>query len=181
MDQPAIAPQVGRAPAIDPATFGRGRAAGHDDGGRPLVVVDARNAFEVAEGRGARARARGRRRVSAIPPARARQAESRRGKTVVTYCTGGIRCEKAALAMAAAGLEHVYQLDGGVLALLRASGGAHFDGHCVVFDERGALDQALQPREPLSPPPGDSAAPTHGAGAASIVGSRAPRAPVCVD
>jgi UPF0176 protein len=62
------------------------------------------------------------------------------GKTVVTYCTGGIRCEKAALFMADAGIEHVLQLDGGILAYLEHAGGRHFEGGCFVFDQRETLD-----------------------------------------
>jgi len=64
---------------------------------------------------------------------------------VVAYCTGGIRCEKAALLMQASGLGVVHQLDGGILAYLRATGGRHWQGDCVVFDDRGALDAALAP------------------------------------
>jgi UPF0176 protein len=66
-----------------------------------------------------------------------------RGRTVVTYCTGGIRCEKAALYMARAGVEHVLQLDGGILGYFEHAGGHHFDGRCFVFDRRETLDPAL--------------------------------------
>ncbi|RYY94525.1 MAG: sulfurtransferase, partial [Comamonadaceae bacterium] len=67
------------------------------------------------------------------------------GKTVVSFCTGGIRCEKAVLAMQAAGLDHVWQLEGGILKYFEEAGGAHFRGRCFVFDEREALDAALEP------------------------------------
>ncbi len=67
------------------------------------------------------------------------------GKTVVSFCTGGIRCEKAALLMREAGLESVWQLDGGILRYFEDTGGAHFRGNCFVFDEREALDPALAP------------------------------------
>ena len=47
------------------------------------------------------------------------------GKTVVSYCTGGIRCEKAAMVLAGSrgwtGL--VYQLDGGILKYFEDTGG----------------------------------------------------------
>ena len=65
--------------------------------------------------------------------------------TVVSYCTGGIRCEKAALWMRASGLDHVLQLDGGVLGYFEAVGGAGYQGRCFVFDQRVALDPALRP------------------------------------
>jgi UPF0176 protein len=55
---------------------------------------------------------------------------------VVTFCTGGIRCEKAALWMDEAGFEHVVQLDGGVLGYFEAVGGRHWEGGLFVFDKR---------------------------------------------
>ena len=70
------------------------------------------------------------------------------GKTIVSFCTGGIRCEKAAIYMREAGLDHVWQLDGGILKYFEEAGGAHFRGNCFVFDEREALDPELRPRQP---------------------------------
>ncbi|NUZ07106.1 sulfurtransferase [Piscinibacter koreensis] len=146
MNRGSIAPQRGRAPAVDAATLGRWLDAGLDDAGHPIAILDTRNAFEVDAGRikGALDWRLGR--FSEFPEALAANRAALRGKTVVAYCTGGIRCEKAALEMVSAGLDRVYQLEGGILALLRASGSTHYDGHCVVFDERGAVDTALRPR-----------------------------------
>jgi UPF0176 protein len=62
---------------------------------------------------------------------------------VVSFCTGGIRCEKAALLMQEAGLDHVYQLEGGILKYFEETGGAHYRGSCFVFDEREALGSDL--------------------------------------
>ena len=65
---------------------------------------------------------------------------------MVTYCTGGIRCEKAALALGAAGVANVHQLDGGILRYLeRVPGARHWHGRCFVFDERESLDADLTP------------------------------------
>ena len=69
------------------------------------------------------------------------------GKTVVSFCTGGIRCEKAAIFMREARLPHVWQLEGGILQYFEETGGAHFDGSCFVFDERRALDADLSTHE----------------------------------
>jgi UPF0176 protein len=66
---------------------------------------------------------------------------------VVSYCTGGIRCEKAAIHMKAVGVEHVYQLDGGILKYFEETGGAHYDGDCFVFDERIAVAPDLSPAQ----------------------------------
>jgi UPF0176 protein len=64
---------------------------------------------------------------------------------VVSYCTGGIRCEKAALLMREAGVANVLQLDGGILKYFEEAGGEHFEGNCFVFDEREALSDTLAP------------------------------------
>ena len=54
--------------------------------------------------------------------------------------------EKAALAMREAGVEHVYQLEGGILKYFEETEGApHWRGDCFVFDERIAVDTALAP------------------------------------
>lgn len=66
-------------------------------------------------------------------------------KPVVMFCTGGIRCEKAALHMQDAGFEEVYQLDTGILGYFAHVGGEHYDGECFVFDERVAVDSTLKP------------------------------------
>ncbi|MFX6031689.1 hypothetical protein ABTE99_19135, partial [Acinetobacter baumannii] len=66
-------------------------------------------------------------------------------KTVVSFCTGGIRCEKAALFLRELNLDRIYQLDGGILRYFEDVGGEHWQGECFVFDRRVALDTALQP------------------------------------
>ena len=63
----------------------------------------------------------------------------------MSYCTGGIRCEKAALFMAGAGIANVLQLESGILKCFEQTGGMHFDGECFVFDARTTLDPALTP------------------------------------
>ena len=63
----------------------------------------------------------------------------------MSFCTGGIRCEKAALWMRAQGMDNVVQLDGGILGYFEAVGGQGYDGACFVFDGRVALDPSLAP------------------------------------
>lgn len=81
-------------------------------------------------------------------------------KTVLIYCTGGIRCEKAILALEDKGYENVYQLDGGILNYFASfpEGGA-FEGECFLFDHRVAVDSKLQPSQKygLCPHCGDPA------------------------
>ena len=144
MNHPAIRPAAGRAPAVDPATLARWLDAGHDDEGRPVLMLDTRNAFEVDQGRFRGAMEVGIGRFSEFPAAALRQREQFAGKTVVSYCTGGIRCEKAAIMLGNAGIDHVLQLDGGILRYFELTGGRHFDGECFVFDDRVALNHHLQ-------------------------------------
>lgn len=147
MNQPAIRPEARRAPAVAPRTLARWLEAGRDDDGRPVVLLDTRNAFEVKAGAFDGALDWQLRRFSDFPKALQAHAGELAGKTVVSYCTGGIRCEKAALAMQAAGVEHVYQLDGGILKYFEETDGApHWRGGCFVFDERELLDATLAPK-----------------------------------
>ena len=143
MNHPTIQPQAGRAAAVDAATLARWLAAGRDDAGREVVTLDTRNAFEVDHGRFQGAIDWRIGKFSEFPQAVLAHREALQGKTVVSYCTGGIRCEKAALFMREAGIEHVLQLEGGILKYFEETGGAHFDGSCFVFDDREALDHEL--------------------------------------
>jgi UPF0176 protein len=143
MNQPQLCPAAGRAPALDAATLARWLDAGRDDAGRELVMLDTRNCFEVDAGAFDRALDWRLDRFSDFPAAAAAHRGELDGRTVVTYCTGGIRCEKAALALQAAGVAQVWQLDGGILRYLEQVGGRHWHGRCFVFDERGSLDADL--------------------------------------
>ena len=143
MKKPQVRPLGGRAPAVAPEQLKRWLDAGHDDAGREVVMVDTRNGFEVDIGtfEGAinpKIEAFGQ--FPEVVDALAPQLE---GKTVVTFCTGGIRCEKAVLYMQERGFEHVYQLDGGILKYFETVGGSHYHGDCFVFDRRVALTPAL--------------------------------------
>ena len=144
MRMPLIRPESGRAPSVDPKTLKRWLDAGHDDAGRPVVVMDTRNAFEVDVGTFEGAIDFCIAKFTEFPPA-VDQATELRDKTVVTFCTGGIRCEKAAIYMKDIGFRHVYQLDGGILKYFEEVGGTHFRGDCFVFDQRTALNPDLEP------------------------------------
>ncbi len=144
MNQPTVRPQAGRAPAVDAATLARWLDSGRCDAGREVVMLDTRNGFEVDAGAFEQAIDWRLARFSDFPAALEAHRTALQGKTVVSYCTGGIRCEKAALWMAEAGIEHVLQLDGGILRYFEAAPGApHWRGDCFVFDERTGLDAAL--------------------------------------
>jgi len=145
MNHPLIQPEKGRAPAVEPATLKRWLDRGHDDAGKPVVMVDTRNAFEVDVGSFDDTIDYRIDKFSEFPAVIARHRDELAGKTVVTFCTGGIRCEKAAIHMQNVGFDSVYQLDGGILKYFEEVGGAHYTGDCFVFDRRTALNPKLEP------------------------------------
>lgn len=65
-----------------------------------------------------------------------------RKRPILTYCTGGIRCEKLTAFMLDEGFDEVYQLDGGIVSYGKDENvrGALWDGRCYVFDERISVD-----------------------------------------
>ncbi|VFR32821.1 Rhodanese domain protein UPF0176, Betaproteobacterial subgroup [plant metagenome] len=146
MDHPAIRPGKGRAPSVDSQTLARWLAQGADDEGRPIALLDTRNDFEVDAGTFDGAIDWRLQRFTQFPAAFDAHRAELEGKTVVSFCTGGIRCEKAALYMQDAGLQHTYQLEGGILKYFEETGGVGYTGGCFVFDERETLDAALAPR-----------------------------------
>ncbi|MES2832664.1 MAG: sulfurtransferase [Pseudomonadota bacterium] len=145
MRHPLIKPELGRAPAVNAATLKQWLDAGHDDNGRPVVLLDTRNGFEVDIGTFDGAVDYQIEKFSEFPEKVAQQQAAFAGKTVVTFCTGGIRCEKAAIYMQANGFDNVHQLDGGILKYFEEVGTAHYRGECFVFDERRAVDTELSP------------------------------------
>jgi UPF0176 protein len=146
MNELGVRPHAGRAPAVDAATLQRWLDAGVCDQGRPVVLLDTRNGFEVDAGAFNGALDWRLAKFSDFPAALAAHGSALQDKTVVSYCTGGIRCEKAALWMEQAGVQHVHQLDGGILRYLELlPQSPHWQGQCVVFDDRQAVGADLQP------------------------------------
>ena len=145
MNRPTVRPdQAPRAPALPPATLARWLDQGHDDDGRQVVMLDTRNGFEVDHGAFDGAIDWRLHKFSDFPDALAAHRDELQGKTVVSYCTGGIRCEKAAMVLEAEGLR-AWQLDGGILKYFEDTGGQHYHGGCFVFDERESLAPDLSP------------------------------------
>lgn len=188
MNHPLVRPdRAPRAPAVDPLTLKRWLDQGCDDAGRPVVMLDTRNAFEVDLGKFVGAVDWRIGKFSDFPQALQAHAADLAGKTVVSYCTGGIRCEKAAMVMEAlapmggaqpadsSGFQ-TYQLDGGILNYLEKVGtvdqGAtkqHWQGECFVFDHRVALDEQLGASTTL--PPSSKASPRGFGNVDTVTGS----------
>jgi UPF0176 protein len=107
-----------------------------------VIVIDTRNAYEVADGTFKGAIDPGTRSFGQFPQFVARNLDPARHKRVAMFCTGGIRCEKASAYMLAHGFPEVYHLEGGILRYLAEVPEAEslWQGKCFVFDERGGVD-----------------------------------------
>lgn len=100
-----------------------------------VVLFDARNNYESAIGRFKNAITPDIALFKELPEA-LEQYSDLKDKTVITYCTGGIRCEKASALMRENGFTKVYQLDGGIINYAQNHPDGAFEGDCFVFDDR---------------------------------------------
>ena len=73
-------------------------------------------------------------------PERVERLKQFKDKKILTYCTGGVKCEKASAYLLEQGFENVYQLHGGIIKYGFEAGGEDFDGQCYVFDNRVAVE-----------------------------------------
>ena len=108
-----------------------------------IVLIDARNDFEVAIGSFDGAIDPGTTKFSEFPGFVDRALDPARDRKVAMFCTGGIRCEKATALLLARGFTEVYHLKGGILNYLKTVPAAEsrWRGACFVFDERATVDQ----------------------------------------
>ncbi len=143
---PGIDPSKERAPAVTPLELKQWL-----DEGRDVVLLDTRNAFEVDAGSFEKAMDLRLGSFGQFAQAAGTLDPALKDKTIITFCTGGIRCEKAAPVLIAQGFRKVFQLDGGILQYFEDCGDAHFRGNCFVFDQRVALDGKLEPALTKSP------------------------------
>jgi UPF0176 protein len=116
------------------------------------LVIDTRNAFEVAMGSFAGAVDPGIRRFGQFKDFAARALDPQKHKKIAMFCTGGIRCEKASSYLLSRGFAEVYHLKGGILKYLEAvpESESRWRGECFVFDERVALGHNLRERDTQS-------------------------------
>ncbi|OGT42714.1 MAG: hypothetical protein A3F42_06220 [Gammaproteobacteria bacterium RIFCSPHIGHO2_12_FULL_37_34] len=135
MHRPAIHPELARAPSLAPETLKEWL-----DEKRDVMLLDTRNAFEINFGTFQGAVHLNLQHFSEFPSA---IQSLQHHQPVVTFCTGGIRCEKAALFMLDQGFSEVYQLEGGILNYFSKMGDAHYQGECFVFDERVTVAPAM--------------------------------------
>lgn len=113
------------------------------DEGRPVTLLDTRNDYEVKVGTFKNAVSLGLDQFRDFPVAIGRLPADLKRQSIVMFCTGGIRCEKAGPYLEREGFEQVLQLDGGILKYFEDCGNEHFDGDCFVFDRRVSVDAHL--------------------------------------
>jgi UPF0176 protein len=113
------------------------------------LVLDTRNAFEVALGTFEGAVDPGIRSFGQFKEFAARQLDPARHRRIAMFCTGGIRCEKASAFLLNRGFGEVYHLKGGILRYLEGvpEEQSRWRGECFVFDERVALGHGLRERQ----------------------------------
>ncbi len=105
---------------------------------KEFYIVDMRNAYEHAVGKFA---------GSICPPMEnfrdlpklMKMIDHLKDKTVLTVCTGGVRCEKASGYLITQGFKDVYQLDGGIVSYMEKYPNEDFEGKLYVFDGRVAM------------------------------------------
>ena len=139
MGMPEISPAEHPAPSLPAATL-----KAWLDEGRDIVLLDTRNDYEIRLGTFNAAKELGINTFRAFPEEVMKLDPALKEKTIVTFCTGGIRCEKAAPVLLNAGFKDVYQLAGGILKYFEEVGGDHYKGECFVFDRRVALNSQLE-------------------------------------
>jgi UPF0176 protein len=107
-----------------------------------VVVVDTRNAYEVAEGTFKGAVDPKTRRFGDFPAFVDARLDPARDRKIAMFCTGGIRCEKASAYLLSLGFAEVYHLDGGILNYLARvpAEDSLWQGDCFVFDQRETVD-----------------------------------------
>lgn len=134
-----VKPEKHTAPYIAPETLKQWY-----EENREMIILDTRNKFEVRLGTFNNAIDLQLKHFRDFPKALQNLDPALKNKPVVTFCTGGIRCEKAAELMHQIGFQEVYQLEGGVLNYFEKCGGAYYTGECFVFDQRVAVNERLE-------------------------------------
>lgn len=132
---PAIDPAKHTARHLPPKTLKKWL-----DEGKDITLLDARNAYEVAFGTFDNAIYCDISKFNAMPEVEDALHKLDKNKPTVTFCTGGVRCEKSSVHLEQLGFTDVYQIKGGILGYFAECGGAHYHGDCFVFDKRIAVN-----------------------------------------
>lgn len=129
--QKEVSPLNGRAHTISPVLLKKWL-----DDNKEMTLLDTRNTYEIEYGSFDQAIHLSLNDFCELPT---NIQHLEKQKPLVMFCTGGIRCEKAALYLTQQGFNEVYQLDGGILGYFEHIGRDHYQGHCFVFDDRNYI------------------------------------------
>jgi UPF0176 protein len=112
------------------------------------LVIDTRNAFEIAMGTFSGAIDPGIKSFGEFKDFATRHLDPAKHRKIAMFCTGGIRCEKASSYLLGRGFAEVYHLKGGILKYLEEvpEATSRWRGECFVFDDRVALGHGLLQR-----------------------------------
>lgn len=108
--------------------------------GKEFVIVDTRNWYESKIGKFKNAITPPMKNFREWKKVVNEDLRNLKDKTVVTYCTGGIRCEKASAYLVENGFKDVYQLDGGIVNFIKEFPDTYWEGGMFVFDERRVVN-----------------------------------------
>lgn len=106
------------------------------DSGDEFVIIDARNNYEAKIGKFKNAVVPQIENFRDFPKFVATELADAKNKKIITYCTGGVRCEKASAYLREQGFNDVRQLHGGIHDYGEKAGGQYFEGEMFVFDTR---------------------------------------------
>jgi UPF0176 protein len=106
---------------------------------KDFVVVDMRNEYEYQSGHFKDSVNPGLRNSRDLPQAISKL-EGLKNKTVLTVCTGGVRCEKMSAFLLAQGFKDVYQLENGIHSYMEKYPGKDYLGTLYTFDQRVTMD-----------------------------------------
>ncbi len=112
--------------------------------GKDFIIVDTRNGYESKIGKFKNAVTPQMKNFRQWADA-AEELKKFKDKTIITYCTGGIRCEKASAYLVEQGFKDVYQLEGGIVTYAKKFPDTYWEGGIFVFDERRVIEPNTDP------------------------------------
>ena len=130
---PSVDPNIKTGKYVEPSEF---KQIKNDD---DVVILDVRSNYEHTIGKFKNAITLNMDNFREFPE-KIKDLEHLKNKKIVTYCTGGVKCEKASSYLIEQGFNNVYQLHGGIIKYGLEEGGEDFEGKCYVFDNRVILD-----------------------------------------
>jgi len=126
-----VNPQVLTGQYIEPEEFRKILRDPDED----IVILDARSRYEYEVGKFPNALTLDIENFRELPE-QLEAISHLKNKKIITYCTGGIKCEKASALLLKEGFTNVLQLHGGIVRYGHEADGENFEGACYVFDHR---------------------------------------------